>query len=105
MDNFEKVEKLVEKAGVSYADAKRALEQASGDLLDAMIILEQDGKTAAPEQPSFSTKYEQQAQYVSVATQVENDRKSYENLRLLAEKFGIALPDPVQKTFSGSSRR
>ena len=56
MDNFEKVEKLVEKAGVSYADAKRALEQANGDLLDAMIILEQDGKTAAPEQPSYSTQ-------------------------------------------------
>ena len=78
MDNFEKVEKLVAKAGVSYADAKRALEQAGGDLLDAMIILEQDGKTAAPEQPSYSTQYEQQTQYVSVATQVEQDRKSYE---------------------------
>ena len=78
MDNFEKVEKLVEKAGVSYADAKRALEKANGDLLDAMIILEQEGKTEAPEQSSYSTQYEQQAQYVSVATQVENDRRSYD---------------------------
>ncbi len=86
MDNFEKVEKLVEKAGVSYADAKRALEQANGDLLDAMIILEQDGKTAAPEQPSYSTQYEQQAQYVSVATQVENDRRSYEKYEQRRER-------------------
>ena len=90
MDNFEKVEKLVEKAGVSYADAKRALEQANGDLLDAMIILEEEGKTAAPAQSSYSTQYEQQAQYVSVATQVENDRRSYdkeEQRRERREKF------------------
>ena len=78
MDNFEKVEKLVEKAGVTYEEAKKALEKADGDLLDAMIILEKDGKTAAPRQSSYSTQYEEQAQYVSVATQVENDRKSYD---------------------------
>ena len=77
MDNFEKVEKLVEKAGVTYEEAKKALEKADGDLLDAMIILEREGKTEAPRQSSYSTQYEEQAQYVSVATQVENDRKSY----------------------------
>ncbi len=78
MDNFEKVEKLVEKAGVTYEEAKRALEKADGDLLDAMIILEKEGKTEAPKQSSYSTQYEEQAQYVSVATQVEKDRKSYD---------------------------
>ncbi|MBQ9890933.1 MAG: hypothetical protein IJM39_05925 [Firmicutes bacterium] len=78
MDKFEKVEKLVQKAGVSYEDAKRALEQADGDLLDAMIILEKEGKAEAPQQSTFSTAYEEQTQYVSVATQVENDRRSYD---------------------------
>ena len=78
MDKFEKVEKLVQKAGVSYEDAKRALEQANGDLLDAMIILEKEGKAEAPQQSTFSTAYEEQTQYVSVATQVENDRRSYD---------------------------
>ena len=78
MDNFEKVEKLVEKTGVSYEDAKNALEQADWDLLDAMIILEKGGKAEAPGQSSYSTRYEQQAQYVSVASQVENDRRSYD---------------------------
>ena len=77
MDIFEKVEKLVEKAGVSYEDAKAALDKADGDLLDAMIILEKEGKAEAPKESSYSTKYEQQAQYVSVEEQVENDRKSY----------------------------
>lgn len=78
MENFEKVEKLVDKTGVSYEEAKAALEQSDWDLLDAMILLEKGGKTAAPQQSSYSTQYEEQAQYVSVATQVENDRRSYE---------------------------
>ena len=56
MDIFEKVEKLVEKAGVSYEDAKAALDKAEGDLLDAMILLEKEGKAKAPEQSSYSTK-------------------------------------------------
>ena len=77
MDIFEKVEKLVEKAGVSYEDAKAALEKADGDLLDAMILLEKEGKAEAPKESSYSTKYDKQAQYVSVEEQVENDRKSY----------------------------
>ena len=77
MDIFEKVEKLVEKAGVSYEDAKAALDKADGDLLDAMILLEKEGKAKAPEQSSYSTKYDQQAQYVSVEETVENDRRSY----------------------------
>ena len=67
MTNFEKVEKLVQKANVSYEEAKAALDKADGDLLDAVILLEKEGKTQAPRQSSYSTEYEQQAQYVSVA--------------------------------------
>ena len=48
MDYFEKVEKLVEKAGVTYEDAKQALDDSNGDLLDAMILLERSGKTQGP---------------------------------------------------------
>jgi len=43
MNEIEKVEKLREKANVSYADAKRALEQSNWDILDAVILLEQEG--------------------------------------------------------------
>ena len=46
MENFEMVEKLVEKAGVSYEEAKTALEESNGDILDAMIILEKKRKAA-----------------------------------------------------------
>ena len=55
MDNFEKVEKLREKANVSFEDAKAALEEANGDLLDAMIILEKQGK-AEERKETYSTK-------------------------------------------------
>ncbi len=57
MDNFEKVEKLREKANVTFEEAKAALEEANGDLLDAMIILEKQGK-ADPQKESYSTKEE-----------------------------------------------
>ena len=75
MDNFEKIEKLVEKTGISYGDAKRVLEQANGDLLDAMIILEKEGKAQAPKSSTYSTQYEEQTQYVSVPMQVESAMK------------------------------
>lgn len=57
MDTFEKVEKLREKANVSYEDAKAALEEAGGDLLDAMILLEKQGKTESRKE-TYSTKDE-----------------------------------------------
>lgn len=44
MDNFEKVEKLKERADVSYEEAKDALEKSNWDILDAIIYLEQSGK-------------------------------------------------------------
>lgn len=43
MNEIEKVEKLREKVNVSYADAKRALAQSNWDILDAVILLEQEG--------------------------------------------------------------
>ncbi len=55
MDTFEKVEKLREKANVTFEEAKAALDEANGDLLDAMIILEKQGK-AEERKESYSTK-------------------------------------------------
>jgi len=55
MDEFEKVEKLRERADVTYEEAKEALEKSGGDILDAMIYLEKNGKARAPQQESYST--------------------------------------------------
>ncbi|MCL2579289.1 MAG: ubiquitin [Oscillospiraceae bacterium] len=48
MTTLENVEKLRARANVSYEEAKEALNATGGDLLDAMIYLENNGKVAAP---------------------------------------------------------
>jgi len=49
MTEIEKVEKLCDKTNVTFADAKDALDKSGGDVLDALIYLEKQGKTKAPE--------------------------------------------------------
>ena len=44
MDMFDKVDTLRERANVSYEEAKEALDRSNGDVLDAMILLEREGR-------------------------------------------------------------
>lgn len=48
MATLEQVEKLREKTGVSFEEAKAALEASGDDLLDAIIYLERQGRVNAP---------------------------------------------------------
>lgn len=48
MATLENVERLRERANVTYEEAKEALEACGDDLLDAVIYLEGKGKVAAP---------------------------------------------------------
>lgn len=48
MEHLEKVEKLRQHADVSYEEAKKALEECDWDILDALILLESQGKAAGP---------------------------------------------------------
>ena len=57
---LEQVEHIKRTANVSYEDAREALVQADGDLLDAMIWLERQGKTRGGVS-SYSTKDGQNA--------------------------------------------
>ena len=59
MDRIKMVDKLREKAGVSYEEAKEALEKSDWDLLDAIVLLEKEGKV---KETSFSTKKEEPEQ-------------------------------------------
>ena len=70
MTELEKVEKLRERADVTYEEAKAALDQAGGDLLDAMVLLERQGKTRKPEKSVYSTSYEDQDNYEKVRDKV-----------------------------------
>ena len=76
MEMMEKVERLREKANVTYEEAKAALEQTGGDLLDAMVLLERQGKVKEPAQSTFSTEYEEQTDYIRVRDKVEEQEKS-----------------------------
>ena len=61
MTNYEMVEMLREKANVSYEEAKRALEASNWDLLDAIVLLEREGKV--PENNArFSTERKKEKQ-------------------------------------------
>lgn len=48
MATLEQVEKLREKANVSFEEAKAALDACGGDLLEALISLEKQGKVNTP---------------------------------------------------------
>ena len=58
MDTLDKVELIREKCDVSYEEARNALEEAGGDVLDAIIALERQGK-ARRESTSYSTAADQ----------------------------------------------
>lgn len=58
MEKLEKVEKLVEKTGVTYEDAKAALEACEWDMLDAVIYLEKLGKVKTPQNGTYNSNYE-----------------------------------------------
>ncbi|MBO4836302.1 MAG: DUF4342 domain-containing protein [Clostridia bacterium] len=56
MDHFEMVEKLREKANVTYEEAKDALEASDWDLLDALLMLESKGRLQEMESEAYSTR-------------------------------------------------
>ncbi len=53
MITLEQVEKLRERAGISYEEAKKALEETNGDLLEAVINLEKRNLIQAPESGGY----------------------------------------------------
>ncbi len=55
MDKLEKIEIIREKCGVSYEEARDALDANNGDVLDAIVALEREGKVKAPHSASYST--------------------------------------------------
>lgn len=68
MEHLEMVEKLRAKTGVTYEEAKGALEACQWDMLDAIVYLEKLGKVKAPVTSSYSTQYEQSEQFEKAAS-------------------------------------
>ena len=61
MDHLEMVEKLREKANVTYEEAHDALEASDWDLLDALLMLESEGRLHEMEEAAYTTREEKQA--------------------------------------------
>ena len=87
MISLEQVERLREKADVSYDEAKAALEAANGDLLEALINLEKQGKVNTPSGGGYysSDKSADNAALAAVAQQKQNrkccdDRSGFREL-------------------------
>ena len=87
MDNLEKVEKLRERANVSYEEARTALEENGWDMLEAMVSLERKGRVNGPSQSQYSTSYEQQSDYTPVKKTVYNQSKKGGSLRNGLRRF------------------
>ncbi|MDW7683820.1 MAG: DUF4342 domain-containing protein [Bacillota bacterium] len=62
MATMEQVEKLRDKANVTYDEARAALEACGDDLLDAVIYLERQGKVKAPQNGGYYNTTSQAAE-------------------------------------------
>lgn len=60
MDKLKLIDKLREKANVSYEEAKTALENSDWDMLDAVLYLEENEKV---KRPSVNIFYTNEARY------------------------------------------
>ena len=93
MDRLEMIEKLRERAQVTYDEAKEALDQANGDLLDALILLERQGKVPPPQGGGYyrsegSTAKEQSSSEGSESgSKDEQSTKATNNFKETLEKF------------------
>ena len=74
MEHFEMMEKLCEKANISLGEAKEVLERADWDMLEALVILEKEGKIQ-PLTTSVST-VEKESAYEKVESEIKNQKES-----------------------------
>lgn len=91
MDRMEMVEQLKGKTGVSYSDAKEALEKSDWDMLGATILLENEGKIEKDSASASSSGAENEEKYDAVVATAsgKNDRagKIVEEMKEFLEKL------------------
>ncbi|MCD4711712.1 MAG: DUF4342 domain-containing protein [Clostridiales bacterium] len=82
--SLEKIDMLMERANISYKEAKEALERHDGDMVEALIELEASNKTGKPKLQSKSVK-------VHVQSRKGNPHKSdtdfFEDVKKFFEKM------------------
>ena len=89
MTELEKVEKLREKANVSFAEAKEALDNSGGDILDALIYLEQQGKATVPAGGGYFSGAETNSEDWKYTSGRENNtERKGETFSAMLKRFG-----------------
>lgn len=88
MATLEQVEKLREKANVSFEEAKAALEASGDDLLDALIYLERQGRVNEPAGGGYYTSQNTQEEQHNYNE--NNGGRQYNNssFKDMMSKFG-----------------
>ncbi len=103
MDHLEKVEKLRQKADVSYDEAKKALEECDWDMLDALVMLEEQGKIKNSESASSqynsdrTSENSETAQPLTVFPEQSQGEGSGQKKSNFFTKLGKAIKYLVQK--------
>lgn len=104
MENWEKVEKIREKAGVTYEEAKIALESCNFDMLDALILLEKEGKIKGQTVSSYTTKGNEEETSKAFEQAQESYEKSCKKGRFseVFERFGRRCKEILEYTWKNS---
>ncbi len=103
MDKNDMVKKLYEKAGISEEDARDALERSSWDMLDALQLLETEGKiqplTASMTTVDNKSAYEQ---VTASASKKESREENREKRREQWTSFTDGVKELFQKSVNNS---
>lgn len=85
MIDFEQVQKLRERANISFEEAKKALEETDGDMLEAVINLEKQNRIKAPEAGGY---YNSQAENQSANEHGRGNSRDNRNAHTKDSSFG-----------------
>lgn len=91
MISLEQVEELRKRANITYDEAKKALEETNGDILEAIINLEKQNKIQPPKGGGYySTKYDTREQ--------NNYEKSDTKGKYKEEEISVTIKELLKKT-------
>ena len=98
MEHIEMVERLHEKANISYTDAKDALERSGWDMLEALVLLEREGKIA-PLTASTTSSDDGNSYEKVTATASRKDSNFHEAMNGVREKLRKLFDDSLATDF------
>lgn len=100
-EKFEKAQKLSQKSGATFEDAKEALENCSWDMLDAMVYLEKAGKAGNSKSTSEYSSNEEKIHFdESKNTYESGTSKSFgETIGMAMNWFGRAIKKGMENFF------